>query len=1123
MIDREVRAFRLAARFSAAVVLVAGCEARDLSLGEPAQPLFTRLPSSHTGITFSNDLPENAMRNGFTYEYYYNGAGVAAGDLNGDDLPDLYFTANMSPNRLYLNRGDFNFEDVTDRAGVAGLRGGWATGVTLADVNADGRLDIYVSQSGPFGENDLRRNLLYINQGERDGIPFFTEEAARYGLDDPGLSTQAAFFDYDGDGDLDMYLMNHGVPGYRTIEVMRAGRSPGEVDRLYRNDGGRFVDVSDEAGLIDTNLGFGLGLSVGDLNNDGRPDLYIANDYSGRDYLYLGQPGGTFEESLERSMGHSPLASMGSDIADIDGDGWLDIIVLEMAMTSHHARKIAERGTEGAHYAQLVREGLHHQHQANALQWNRGVSPAGVPVFSEIAYLAGVARTDWSWAPLFADFDNDGLPDLFISNGMAGGTMNADFDDYKTLRFSQVQETEGRVTHSLILELLADLPRQKVANHAYRNEGGLTFSDRSIEWGMREPSYSQGATYADLDRDGDLDLVVNNLMGEAFVYRNNVRERTGAAFVRVHLEGPPANPFGVGTRVTLRAGGRRQVQELQLTRGYLSSVEPVLHFGLGAQTSVDALEVLWPDGSVEARTAVPAGGRVVFRHRDARPRTAVKPGPTPLFVDASSQIRPPPRRAAPAIRVDSTLQPWPTSRPAIALAVGDLNRDGLDDFVHGGEDDPVRVYVQQQDGTFRGSTLTRGDSHERAAAAAIFDADGDGVADIWLVLRDPGATPPAHRHVLFMNAGAGRFRETDPAITATGSYDGVTLAPGDYDGDGRIDLFIGSYTAPGTGSPPGSLLFRNDRNGFRDVTAEVGPMIAGWSTVTDALWMDVDGSGTLDLVVAGEWMPITLLLGDGRRLRDATAEAGLDSLTGWWQSLAAADMDRDGDLDLIAGNAGLGFPYRPSTATPFELYLADFDHDGAPDAVPAYHENGRLLPWYGRTRMGESVAGLLERYPTYDAFARETLPGMLGRATLNSARRFAVTTLETMIFENTGGARFVAHALLPAAQVSAVTGIAPADYDGDGALDLVIAGNLHGLDPSVPRLDGAVGLFLQGDGSGRFEPTQPYESGLWLAGEVRRLSLVRIGATSRPALLAGAAGALRHVRTDENPIRREDP
>ena len=471
-----------------AALAMGGC--RSPEPGETAAgpaPLFTLMPSSQTGVTFANRLPETASRNGLAYQYYYNGAGVAVGDLNGDDLPDLYFTANIGPNRLYLNRGGMRFEDVTERAGVAGPIDGWATGATLADVNADGRLDIYISQAGPFGEDDLRRNVLYINGGVVGGIPVFSDEASAYGLDDPAYSTQAAFFDSDADGDLDMYLMNHGIPAYRSLFQLSTGRSPLEVDKLYRNDSGRFVDVSSGAGLVDSNLGFGLGLSVGDLNNDGSPDIYVANDYFGPDYLYLGSADGTFRNVIDESMGHIPLSSMGSDIADIDGDGWLDLAVLEMDLPTHYGRKTMELGTEQERFALMVREGLHRQYMANALQWNRGTRDSHLPVFSDVARIAGVARTDWSWAALFADLDNDGRQDMFVTNGMAGVSINPDFDAYMARRIAEVQAAQGRTTEALILELIRNMPRRKTANHAFRNEGDLTFTDLASEWGWTCP------------------------------------------------------------------------------------------------------------------------------------------------------------------------------------------------------------------------------------------------------------------------------------------------------------------------------------------------------------------------------------------------------------------------------------------------------------------------------------------------------------------------------------------------------------------------------------------------------------------------------------------------------------
>ncbi|MEX2531891.1 MAG: VCBS repeat-containing protein [Gemmatimonadota bacterium] len=1110
---------RTAAALLALALGTGACGDSRNGLPQGGMPLFTELASSTTGVTFHNALEEDPIMNGFTYEYYYNGGGVAAGDLTGNGYPDLYFVGNRVPNRLYINHGDMRFQEVTAEAGVMGHQG-WATGVTFVDIDGDGLLDIYLSYSGAYDDPDLRRNQLFINQGTADGIPRFVEEAAAWGLDDPGLTTQAAFFDSNGDGLLDVYVMNHGVAGFHSMEELLELESPHAVDRFYRNAGGHFVDVSEDVGIVQNDLGFGLGVSVGDLNNDGTQDLYIANDYSGRDFLYLGQRDGTFREVLKESVARVPFAAMGSDIADIDGDGWLDVMVLEMAMNTHYDRALSESGIDGERFANVVENEQHYQYITNTLQWNRGTDDADVPVFSEIGQVAGVHRSDWSWAALFADLTNSGHPDLIISNGTPSDMVHRDFQAFRNRRVEETFEEEGRVTHSLMTELLENLPRRMVPNQVFRNDGDLVFTPVTQEWGFERPTYSNGAVYVDLDRDGALDLVVNNLMAEASIYRNETRSGPETHFLAIRLNGTPPNTFGVGARVRLWAGGHAQTRELQLSRGYQSSVEPVLHFGLGAASRADSLAVRWPDGSMQTLRDVEADRYITIDQEGATPPAGTAPSGTRAdsryFAPLPGALAPTPSHQASIATQDLFLRSYPSARETFALAAGDLTGDGRDDLVVGGAaGDAATLYLRGADGNFRGAPLASSARQGAAVVSAgLVDVAGRGRNDLWLVYEEGiGEERRSYHHRLFLNDGTGTFTEA-PAGTLPQELDvGPVVAFGDLDGTGLPAVFVGSWQPLEVAARPGSRLLRNEGGSFRDVTEEMAPELAGLDAVTDALWAPLGSQGGEDLVVVGHWMPVTVWRNGGGALIDGTAQAGLDGLTGWWESIHAVDLRGDGNLDLIAGNLGLNFPYRPTREHPFELYVGDFAEDGGLQAVPAYYEEGVLYPWLHRDDLARRIPWLPEEFPEHHPFAESSLPDIFGAEALDRADRYAVTEAATLHLVNAGNGRFTPRALPRAAQVSPVTGVVSADFTGNGFADLVVGGSLYELTPPVPRIDAGVGLLLEGDGNGGLEPVMPQVSGLLVPGRVRGLVGVSNGTSVPPDLVFGVVGeGLRYIQ-----------
>ncbi len=1073
--------------------LAIGCVIGLVSCGPHQQAsdkelLFESLPASRTGIDFANQVSDTREFNVFKYRNFYNGGGVAIGDVNNDGRPDVFFTANQGNNHLYLNKGNWQFEDVTRRAGVQGIHK-WHTGVTMADVNGDGWLDIYVCNSGDIN-GDSRANELYINQ--HDGT--FKEEAAQYGLDDKGLSTQAVFFDYDHDGDLDCYVLNN---SYRPIESfgynrdLRNIRDPKGGDRLYRNDGNHFTDVSEQAGIYGSEIGFGLGITVGDVNNDGWEDIYISNDFFERDYLYINQHDGTFREVLESAMGHVSQASMGSDMIDVNNDGWLDVFTTDMLPEGDYRLKTTTRFDDYNLYNAKLKNDFHHQFTSNCLQLNNGDG-----TFSEIAQLAGVDATDWSWGALSFDFNNDGWKDIFVSNGISRDLTDQDFLEYFSSDEVMSQVRHGGFDFKAMLDKMPSTP---IPNYGFVNNHDLTFRNLSVPLGLGStPSFSNGAAYGDLDGDGDLDLVVNNENMPAFVYRNLSTEKLKTHYLKVRLDGRSPNTFGVGSRVTLYSGGQQQVLEQMPSRGFESSVEPVLNFGLGSLTLVDSLVVRWPDLSLQVLHHLRADTTLTLHQAEARghfvPAVASAPA---LYANVSAAVLSGDSRHHENVYVDfddQHLIPKMLSTEGPKLAVGDVNGDGLEDFFVGGATgDTAKLFLQEPGGRFRRQEeyAFNQDKDNEDVGAAFFDADGDGDLDL-VVASGGNEFPQGSLNLLtrlYLNDGKGHFTRSLKGWPMV-SLNASCVRPCDVDGDGRTDLFIGARSIPGDyGHSPASRLLHNEGGGvFRDVTATVAPDLQHAGMVTDAQWADIDGDGHKELIVVGDWMPVTLYRYQQGRL---VKSAELPNSGGWWNCLVISDVDGDGHPDLVAGNFGLNSRIKADAQHPARLYVGDFDDNGRSECVPVYYKSdGKAYPYYLRSDLVMEVPVLKKKFLRYSSYAGKGIEEIFTEDQLRRAIVLHVEQTQSCVFYNDGRGGFTASPLPQRAQFAPVFGILPRDLDGDGRTDLMLGGNFYGLKPEVGRFDASYGTTLLATGNRGFQYVPPATSGLFVRGEVRDIQPV---------------------------------
>jgi len=1049
----------------------------------PANPLFQLLPANETGIHFKNRVEDSKEFNIFTYRNFYNGGGVAIGDVNNDGRPDIFFTSNQHENQLYLNKGNWKFEEVAAKSGLTSSHH-WHTGVTMVDINGDGWLDIYVCNGGDVAGDD-RANELYINQ--RDGT--FKEEAHAYGLDDHGISTQAIFFDYDHDGDLDCFVLNNSnksVESFGYSKDLRMRRDPENGDRLYRNDHGHFTDVSQQAGIYGSAIAFGLGVTVGDLNNDGWEDIYVSNDFFERDYLYLNQQDGTFKEVIGDAMGHLSQGSMGSDMADINNDGYLDIFTTEMLPESDYRLKTTIKFDEYDVVNAKNQLDYHHQFTSNCLQLNNQDG-----TFSDIAQLSGADATGWSWGALIFDLNNDGWKDLFVCNGISRDLTDQDF-----LEFFSNPETLNRYREEGFdfTDILKKMPSVPIPNYAFINQKNLTFKNESTALGFGKPSFSNGAAYADLDGDGDLDLVINNENMDAFVYRNMSTEQLHNHYLKVKLDGDSLNTFGFGARVKLYTDSTVQTLEQMPSRGFQSSVDPVLNFGLGKTNHIDSLTIQWSGGHYAILRNLGVDTTITLHKKDALTALPWKPeSPNPIYKNVTSAFLKGNIHHRENEYIDfnrEKLIPKMLSTEGPKLAVGDVNGDGLEDFYLGNAfADTAKLFLQQPDGHFiqKPQPAFEKDRYFESEGAVFIDVDGDGDLDLVVCSGGNQAFPGSANLLtrLYINDGKGNFTWSTQGFPDV-MINASCVKAGDFDGDGLVDLFIGARVIPGHyGLKPASVLLKNEGKGvFKDVTKEIAPQLLDLGMVTDASWADIDQDGKTELVIVGDWMPVTIMHYEKDGKFKVIQE--LPNSSGWWNSLTVADVNQDGFPDLVAGNFGLNSRIKADSLHPAKLFTSDFNKNGQTECIPVYYKSdGKAYPYWMKGELEKEIPGLKKKFLHFKSYAGKEFKEIYSSEELKGATILTVNETRTAVFVNDGKGHFKMQALPLEAQLSPVYASVVYDLNGDGYNDIFLGGNFYGLKPQTGRFDASYGTLLLQGRHQHFHYLAPKQSGLFMKGEVR--------------------------------------
>ncbi|WP_282133469.1 VCBS repeat-containing protein [Cellulophaga baltica] len=1048
------------------------------------QKLFTAVSSKHSGLDFVNQLKETLDSNYYQYMYTYIGGGVAAGDINDDGYIDLYFTSNSSADKLYLNLGNFTFKEITTEAGILNTPG-FNTGVTMADVNNDGLLDIYISRGGWKDDDGKFQNLLYINNGDLT----FTEKAAALGIADDNRTIQTTFFDYDNDNDLDAYVANTPDITSRTqiLDLDKIQKDPKTLelkgsDRLYNNDGtGHFTDVSEQAGL-QFDIGFGLNPQVGDLNNDGWLDVYVCNDFNIPDLAYLNNKDGTFTESRDLLFKHISFNSMGSDIADINNDGLLDVLTLDMNPEDYIRSKTTMAMTSISSFEEMVDKGYHYQYMHNMLQLNNGEG-----AFSEISKMSGIANTDWSWSILSADFDLDGFNDIYVTNGVYRDVIDRD----KNNEILQILKANNRKpTKEDFLRFAKMLPQQKLNNYFFKNNGDYTFEDTSKEWTDEKLTFSNGAIYADLDNDGDLDIVVNNINEEATVLRNNTLDQLRRYYLKIDLVGPGKNTFGIGTTVHLNfADGSTQTRQLIPTKGFLSSVATTLHFGLNKHMNIATVEVVWPDGKTQILRDVKANQSLLlnYRYADGMKEYTKKTETLfnkqevdythidPYFNDYELQI----------------LLPHKLSQTGPFVTKIDLNNDGYEDvYIGGGKGQPGQLLYGTPNNSFQKKHITsfNDDKAFEDQGALFFDADNDGDYDLYVVSGsyEFNQSPELLYDRLYLNNGEGDFTRTKnnlPEMASSGSV----VTSSDYDNDGDLDLFVGGRVVPGKYPyAPTSYLLINTGGNFTIKTPELAPDLEKIGMVTDAIWSDINNDNKIDLVVTGEWMGIEIFINKNNQLIRSLDYPTLANAKGWWNKLLVEDIDNDGNKDIIAGNLGLNYKFHASKEDPFEIYTNDFDFNGIEDIILAKDYQGKQVPVRGKSCMTQQLPHLSKKIPSYIEYANKNVEEIVG-ARINTALHYTANEFRSGIFRNNGSKGYHFTPLTNALQKSPINSMLYEDFNGDGTKDLLLAGNNYQSEVETTRADAGIGSFISGDGNGYFSPVSNEVSGFFANKDVRSM------------------------------------